>query len=401
MRHKIQLSGIIILSPLISVLLSGALLIVPGFSRAQCPGGSAPMTITYNVTLTSAGANVYELTVPQFNTAGGYTLLSVDISAVGTTSGSVTYKNLSSNPATGLYPVFGRSDNIKINGTTLLNRSNEYDYDETDLSAAGTAGDEISYGPLNTFDNTTLFSTSITNSSTLAANYEGTGTVAIKYTSAFFLNNNIPNTVNVSSSITDNITLTVTYNFCNPVTLASNILTFTGTKENSQTIDLNWTVTNEAPGRTYYVEVSSGGQDFTTTGSVASNATSTEASYDYKYAIPAAATGILYFRLRQVDSDGKASWSNVVAINLDGNNSVFSIYPNPPTDYINLTIPGDSQDWQVDIIAADGALVQRNFFANVNAARVSFVRQLAAGTYFARVVSPTTGKHYAGGFQIR
>ena len=401
MRRRIQLSGVFLPSPLILLLMSGAALFAPNCSHAQCPDGSLPLTTTYNFPLSSAGGNVYNLTIPQFSTAGGYTLLSFGMTAVATTSSTVDYKNTASSPTPDLFPTFSRTDNFKINGVTWVNKNNEYDYDQTNLAASGTPGDEISYGPLNTFDNATLFTSSITSAGTLNGNFVGTGNMTLKYTSSFFLNNNIPNTVNVSSTISDDITLSVSYKFCNPVVLASNILTFTATKENSQTVDLDWMVTNEEPGRKYYIEVTSGTQDYAIAGSVPSNASSTEASYSYKYAIPPTATGKLYFRLRQVEPDGKASWSNVCTVNLDGNNTVFSIYPNPPSDFINLTIPGDNQDWQVDIVAADGALVQRNFYRSSNAVKVNFVRRLSAGTYFVRAVNPQTGKSYSGSFLIR
>jgi len=384
------------------MVISGLALLAPQRINAQtCPGGTVPLTTTYTTTLNSAGTNVYNFTFPQFNTAGGYTLLSAVMTATATTGATVNYKNTSPNPQD-FFPAVVRVDNLKLNGgSTLANKTNEFDYDETVLTASGTPGDNLSYGPSNTFDNSLLFTASVTSPATLSANYAGSGNISLTYTSTFYLNNNISNVINVTSSLSDNIVFNLVYKFCNPVVLASNILTFTADKENSQTVGLDWMVTNEQPGRKYYIEVSSGSQDFAITGSVPSNASSSEASYSYKYAIPPTATGKLYFRLRQVEPDGTATWSNVCTVNLDGNNTVFSIYPNPPSDFINLTIPGDSQDWQVDIVAADGSLVQRNYFRNSNTAKVSFVRRLAAGTYFVRAVNPQTGKSYSGSFLMR
>jgi len=375
----------------------------PKTSNAQCPAGAVPMSTTYTRNLSANGANVYSLIIPQFDPSpGGYTLLSAVLTATGTTSTTVNYKN-NSVGTQDIFPTFNRTDNVKVNGATAVNKNNEFDYDETFLAPTGMPGDNVTYGPVNTFDNTTLFTTTVTNAGLLTGTYQGGGNLSVVYTSSFFVNNNISTDVTVTPTLTDNITFSITYNFCNPTILSSNILFFTAEKENSQVVDLKWQTANEQPGRKYYIEVSSSGQDFAIVGSVASDASNSEANYNYDYAIPVTATGRLYFRLRQVETNGTASWSDVRIINLDGNgaNSGFSIYPNPPSDYINLNIPGDNQDWQVDIVAADGALVQRNFFRNSNAVKVAFVRRLASGTYFVRAVNPQTGKSYSGSFLVR
>ena len=401
--RRIQLFGVFIISPYILLLMSGAAMFAPKTGRAQCPNGSVPMATTYTRSLSASGANVYNLTIPQFNPSpGGYTLLSAVLSATATTGTTVNYQNTSLNPQD-FFPTVNRTDNIKVNGTTAVNKNNEFDYDETVLTPQGSAGDNVTYGPANTFDNTTLFTTSITNPGTLTGTYQGAGNLSVSYTSAFFVGNNISTDVHVTPTLSDNITFSITYNFCNPTTLSSNILLFTAEKENNQTVDLKWQTTNEQPGRKDYIDVSAGGQDFAIVGSVSSDAANTEANYLYDYAIPVTATGKLYFRLRQVEANGSATWSDVRTINLDGNgpNSTFSIYPNPPNDYINLSIPGDNQDWQVEIVAADGSLVQRSFYRNSNAVKVTFVRRLSAGTYFVRAINPPTGKSYSGSFLMR
>jgi hypothetical protein len=384
--------------------MSGLALFTPKQISAQCPGGSVPMSTTYTNTLSASGANVYTFTMPQFNPSpGGYTLLSAVLSATATTNVTVNYQNTSTTNTADFFPTVSRTDNLKVNGSTVTNKNNVYDYDETFLTLQGTPGDNVTYGPGSTFDNSTLFSSTITNSGTLTSTYQGSGTLPITYTSTFFTNNFIPTGVTVTPAISDNITFSITYNFCNPTSLSSSILLFTAGKGNGQTVDLKWLTTNEQPGRKYYIEVAMGGQDFVpSAGFVLSDATNSDANYTYTYLTPPTATGKLYFRLRQVEVNGTATWSDIRVINLDGDGtSGFSIYPNPPSDFINLTLPGDNQDWQVDIIAADGSLVQRNYYRNSNAARVNFVRRLSAGAYFVRAVNPPTGRHYSGSFLVR
>lgn len=406
--RRIQSSGVFVSTPFILLVLSGAFLLTPRYINAQCPAGAVPRSVTYTQplhTVSTSGGKVYSFTLPQFNPSlpapGGYTLLSAVLSATATTNIDVNYQNTSTTTGQDIFPTAARTDNVKVNGTTAVNKNNQYDYPETILAIKGSPGDNVSYTGT-TFDNSTpLFTTTITTASpALTGTYTGAGNLSLTYTSTFFMNNSLSTDIAVTHTIDDNITFTITYNYCDPNVLASNILNFTASKVNNQTVDLKWLTTNEQPGRKYYIEVGSDGQNFTTAGLVLSNASSTDASYTYAYPIPPAATGKLYFRLRQVEIDGTATWSDVRIINLDGNGSTFSIYPNPPSDYINLTIPGNNQDWQVNIFAANGSLVQSNYYRNSNTARVNFVRRLAAGAYFVRATNPQTSKHYTGSFVV-
>ncbi|HEV2353708.1 MAG TPA: T9SS type A sorting domain-containing protein, partial [Puia sp.] len=65
--------------------------------------------------------------------------------------------------------------------------------------------------------------------------------------------------------------------------------------------------------------------------------------------------------------------------------SGIQVYPNPATSFINVVPKGQEvSDWQVDIVAADGQVVQRNVFEQTKIMTVNFQNKLAAGTYFVR-----------------
>jgi len=399
-RRKIQLSGVSY-SPALMAILYVISSLTPQYIQAQCPGGSVAMSSTYNNSMSSGGTTVYTFTMPQFNPSpGGYTFLSAVLSSNATTGTTVSYQNTTAF-FQDFFPSVSRTDNVKVNGSTVVNKNNEYDFDETALTAQGTPTDNVTYGPINTFDNTSLFTTTITNPTTLTNVYQGAGNLNISYTSTFFTNNFVPNGVNVSSTLSDNITFSITYNFCNPTTLSSSILNFIAEKKGNQKVDLKWSTANEQPGRKYYIEAAYNGQEYAIAGSMPSDASMNDASHTYLYTVPPTAAGRIYFRLRQIETDGTATWSEVRSVDLDGSNAVFSIYPNPPTDYINLSIPGDAQDWQVDIFAADGSLVQRNYYPGQTSMRVNFVRRLSAGSYFVRATNPQSGKYYTSSFVIR
>ncbi|MBN9385216.1 MAG: T9SS type A sorting domain-containing protein [Chitinophagaceae bacterium] len=74
-------------------------------------------------------------------------------------------------------------------------------------------------------------------------------------------------------------------------------------------IAINWQVDNNQDGKLYQVEHSLDGTNFSVIGEVANNPA--VKSYSYLYASPAA--GIHYFRIREVDFDGRSIYSKIVS----------------------------------------------------------------------------------------
>jgi len=78
-----------------------------------------------------------------------------------------------------------------------------------------------------------------------------------------------------------------------------------------------------------------------------------------------------------------------------------TLYPNPATNFIHIAFDPVPGDWQVDILAADGHLVQRNSYLNVNQAQVNFSGKPAAGAYFVRATDLRASRNYTGVFVIQ
>ena len=51
------------------------------------------------------------------------------------------------------------------------------------------------------------------------------------------------------------------------------------------------------------------------------------------------AAGINYYRLKQVDEDGRFLFSNILNINFPSGKLLYSLYPNPSSDMVHITIP--------------------------------------------------------------
>ena len=408
---RIQLSGVT--PALLILLLSSASSLLPARVYAQALNGSCTVgtvqQVTFAKTLTNLAPNsTTPFSLSQYDFAGsGYQLISAVLTSKVTTANTITFTNTadSSDPADEeqvFNPTIRRTDLLKLvaPATTLGSNFVDYTMPFTDLV---NTGDNITYGPQTFFNNTPVISDSITTAQPVLNSFVGAGSLNFTYKNTNVLNNvPSPGVTPSGNTETDNITVSVTYYFCNPTVLSINVITFTATKENDQTVSLNWITDNEKAGRRYDIEVSSGGGNFTVAGSIPSDPVDRDASYQYSCPIPAGATGYLYFRLLQVETDGKASYSPVRVVDLSsGGPQRFSIYPNPPTDFIQLTFPATSVGWQVDILAADGSRVQRNYYPNTNQAHLSFARKLPPGTYFARATDSRTAQSYVGSFVIQ
>ncbi|MBK6915103.1 MAG: hypothetical protein IPH11_16085 [Ignavibacteriales bacterium] len=110
---------------------------------------------------------------------------------------------------------------------------------------------------------------------------------------------------------------------------------------------MNWTTATEVNNQGFEIEQSNDGVEFTKIGYVPGFGTSTEV-HSYSYSIEKSFTGKQYFRLRQIDFDGKFEYSDVVEVDA-GVPSIFELaqnFPNPfnPNTSIKFTLPEKSRE---------------------------------------------------------
>ncbi|MEO6547467.1 MAG: DUF4331 family protein [Ferruginibacter sp.] len=110
-------------------------------------------------------------------------------------------------------------------------------------------------------------------------------------------------------------------------------LDFTAEKVANQ-VQLTWKVTNEINNGYYEVEQSLGGGIFNKVGTVKAVNSSTVHSYSFLHTTPDI-TKANYYRIKQLDIDGRFSYTPIRLVNFSGN-SIFLIAPNPAKDYINI-----------------------------------------------------------------
>ncbi|MDO7849301.1 hypothetical protein Q5H92_23255 [Hymenobacter sp. M29] len=121
-----------------------------------------------------------------------------------------------------------------------------------------------------------------------------------------------------------------------PVTLVA----FTATAQGADAL-LRWTTASELHNDRFEVEASADGRAFRRIGTVA-GAGGSQTDHDYQLVDPAIArygTNLVYYRLRQVDSDGTAAYSPVRTVSVDRaiQPAGLSLFPNPARAAATLT----------------------------------------------------------------
>jgi len=154
-------------------------------------------------------------------------------------------------------------------------------------------------------------------------------------------------------------------------------------KVNRNDVQLSWEVGNNESADKYLVEHSVDGINFKQVGSVANQKGKT--SYSFTYASPAG--GKHYFRLRQVDLDGKAIYSKTVSVKLS--NVLLRLINNPTqARYIDIEINAlKSANAFIELHSVTGAAVsslQKQLTSGTNIIRVP-MDKAAAGNYVLKV----------------
>ncbi len=178
-----------------------------------------------------------------------------------------------------------------------------------------------------------------------------------------------------------------TGNFTLPVTLVN----FRG-EQSGNTNKLLWSTSTEIDNRGFELERSSDGRNYSSITFVASKAengnSNSTLNYNYNDVRPLA--GNNYYRLKQVDKDGKTTFSNVVLLSSKvADITLSSVYPNPTTRELNLVITSPKAE-KVTVIVTDltgKVLMQTATLLVIGDNQQTFnVQQLAAGTYFIKAV---------------
>ena len=170
-----------------------------------------------------------------------------------------------------------------------------------------------------------------------------------------------------------------------PVVLSS----FTAKKSSSQVL-LNWITDIEKDVSHFVVEKSLNGKDYTDAGIIFTESNSAvRKEYAFKDELKNITSGLVYYRLKIVDLDGKYERSAVRIIRVAEDNTAGSItvYPNPVVSDIRITLSNTWQDRGVNIqvMNTNGQSVMQIANARPGQTETINVSSLTAGMYMVRV----------------
>lgn len=174
--------------------------------------------------------------------------------------------------------------------------------------------------------------------------------------------------------------------------LPVNIIKFAAAKDGGNNI-LNWTTTCEVNNKGFEVQKSANGNEFVTTTFVASKAINGSCATATNYSATDAKPymGTSYYRLKQIDHNGKFVFSNIIAVKGDKINklTVSDVYPNPATKVLNLVIASPfNVKANISITDVTGkvvASINNNLTEGNNNIQLN-VADLSKGAYLLKVV---------------
>ncbi|HEY4060446.1 MAG TPA: T9SS type A sorting domain-containing protein [Puia sp.] len=413
---------------LLLLLWMGVILHLQG--SAQCLNNLG--TRSYDTTLTGIGYGNYTIRVPKWNPDSGL-LVSVKISALVSVQYGFTLKDVDVNPS--IYTLTaGREDYIS---SPALAHPYDNDLEQRIGVFPLNPGQSVSQAPFS-------FLTNYANTDSITDNvapFLGVDSVSLTYSPITYsdLRTNNNSSYAYHAAAQDTMQFSVSYLYCkSSVTLATDLTAFAAVWSGSATVQLTWSSANEKAGRQYEIQRSADGQHFETVGTVdAKGGAGGTGDYGYADRLTMGMGGMTgtggttgtggmtgtggttgmggttgtggmagtvnkwYYRLR-IDDPGALMYSGVRVVTMNGDAvQGLQLYPNPAVGFINLVVGrgagtsvvgGSGGIWQVDILGADGSLVQRAVYRQAGTIRVDFQHVLSAGTYFVRIVD-LPGQH--------
>jgi len=165
--------------------------------------------------------------------------------------------------------------------------------------------------------------------------------------------------------------------------LSVDLLTFTAEKQHS-TVLLDWSTATETNNDHFVIQRSSEGLSWQDIGTVKGHTNSTVLQ-NYSFTDITPITGMNYYRLKLVETDGNVSYSGVRKVQFAGD-WIVHVYPNPAQDYLVLEFNSDKEEKASLVIqTALGSSIfikDQYLVKGLNRITLNQVQPLAQGTYF-------------------
>ena len=369
------------------------------YGQCTCSGGDPASALTYYYPLDTTDAPTTTISFPKFNPSVGVlaclrfrdTLSLISTSdVINTASVPVNYRFLLSvtNDITG--------PGVSVNESSTRN------YGPTLLTQAGDPADRTIYGPDTLFKS----STHSNNGGSIASYLGSSGNVDFVYT----VNGGLISTqggINYTYQIVSKYWggFSLTYYWCPMLTLATNIKNFSAFKKD-KAILLKWITDNNTAGTSYQIEYSTDGNRFISVGQSDPNDLSgASTQHEFQYAPGNSTSGKIYFRIKQIDAQGKITYSPVRTVNLNESEAAgFVIYPNPIDRKVSMQFDRSlNGSYLIEVTNLSGqTLYNRNIkLANANNVQFEMSNPPPSGMYYLKITDTRTKLSYSKKLIIR
>ena len=172
---------------------------------------------------------------------------------------------------------------------------------------------------------------------------------------------------------------------CN--SLPVNWLSFTAEKTNNSAVLLKWSTSSEVNNKYFEIERSNNGTTFSVVGKVKAGSNSASVQ-QYSFNNSKTLEGTNFYRLKQVDQDGKIRYSAIVKVAIKGV-PLFALYPNPATTKTTIQIRNQLNKVSITLIDNYGKILYVANHASLQAGSTVDIQlnQFAKGVYTLKLQS--------------
>ena len=164
---------------------------------------------------------------------------------------------------------------------------------------------------------------------------------------------------------------------------------FTGVNYNNNNY-LQWTAENEINFSKYEIEKSEDGISFKSISAISAN-TNSSLTQQYSYTDALVNNNAKsFYRLKQVDNNGKFTYSKIISISNKADKNFFTLFPNPATDKTDAKIyAAKSGAAKIEVLSASGTSINtKNILLQKGINSISIdVTDISKGVYFLRITN--------------
>jgi hypothetical protein len=165
--------------------------------------------------------------------------------------------------------------------------------------------------------------------------------------------------------------------------LAIKLLSFTGKNNGSNNL-LEWSTASEINNNHFDVERSVDGIVFEKIAAI-KGAGNSSIVKQYQFTDHSALKGISYYRLKQVDTDSKFSYSDIIIIKRVQDKPAINLYPNPFKNNFSIDLGGLYKNIVVSIHDIGGKIISETTYTQSQF--INITMDTSAGIYFVKIIS--------------